>query len=144
MGQKCNCTERKTPILPSNTNANGYQWRESVYCHHFTNEKSPVGVVHVDFDFHFWKGMEKLLDFHAAYIVAALVNVAYKSDQFYSMNIGINVFSQNWFAFPAMEDAPFMESMIVLFCSLRPILHSHWHGCWQVDLASTSTPLIMA
>ena len=117
-----NALKEKTPILPSNTNANGYQWRESVYCHHFTNEKSPVGVVHVNFDFHFWKGMkEKLLHFHAAYIVPTLVNVAYKLDQFYSMNIVINVFSQNWFAFPAIEDTPFMESMIVLFCSLRHV-----------------------
>ena len=39
----------------------------------FTNEKSPVGVAHVNFDLHIWKGMkEKLLDFHAAYIVFAL------------------------------------------------------------------------
>ena len=45
----------------------------------FTNEKSPVGVVHVNFDLNFWTMMkEKLLDFHAAYIVPALVNVAYK------------------------------------------------------------------
>ena len=66
----------------------------------FTNEKSPVGVVPVNFDLHFWKGMkEKLFDFHAAYIVPALVNVAYKWDQFYSSNIVKNVISQNWIAF---------------------------------------------
>ena len=45
----------------------------------FTNADSPVGVVTVDFDDKFWGVMkEKMLDFHAAYIVPALVNVAFK------------------------------------------------------------------